>query len=356
MGRFRVIDTDAHYLEAMPRLAEYFPEPWRTRVLAEGDEQGYGGSNLFPKSSQSRTVYGRIKRDETTYPSPMSKADVPVMMEHLGVDDAILISQVMLNFGRLGGDDERPVMFSNGYIDYMLEEVVDPDEGIYTLAPVPYHDPEAAADLLERVADERGIVGACVVTPGAEPPLGNRKYDVIYETAERLGLPLVFHGGGPSVDEYHVRGYEKFIETHTLGFLEANMSQLTSLVIQGTTEKFPDLDIVWEESGIFWVPMMMHRLDGEYLKRQSEAPLLTKRPSEYMQEFYYGIQPMEVPRDETYLEWTIEMLGGADRLLYASDYPHWDYDLPEVITDRPFLDDEEKAKILGGNAAAVFDL
>ena len=48
------------------------------------------------------------------------------------------------------------------------------------------------------------------------------------------------------------------------------------------------------------------------------------------------------------------MLGGADRLMWASDYPHWDFDRPSAITDRPFFSEAEKAKILGGNAEEVF--
>jgi len=353
MTSYSVVDTDAHYLEALPELAEYVDEPWRTRLTSGGETEG-NMADLFPSSSGDRAVHGRIRRDDLSWPDTTSKEDIPVMMDHLGVDKTLMISQIVLSFARIEGDDERPIVLSEGFTQYMLEEIVDPDEGIYTMVPVPYQDPDYAVDLIERVADEPGIVGALMVTAGAEPPLGNRRYDQIYETCERMDLPVVFHAGGGGLDQYHLSGYEKFIETHTLGFLNANMAQLTSLVIQGVPEKFPDLDIVFQESGIFWVPLMMHRLDSEYLKRQSEAPLLEQRPSEYMQEFWYGIQPLEIPEDEEYLEYIIEMLGGADRLMYASDYPHWDYDLPKVITDRPFLSDSEKQRILSGNANEVF--
>jgi predicted TIM-barrel fold metal-dependent hydrolase len=50
------------------------------------------------------------------------------------------------------------------------------------------------------------------------------------------------------------------------------------------------------------------------------------------------------------------MLGGADRLMYASDWPHNDYDEPNVITGLPFLSKEEKEKILSGNAEEVFNI
>jgi predicted TIM-barrel fold metal-dependent hydrolase len=131
---------------------------------------------------------------------------------------------------------------------------------------------------------------------------------------------------------------------------------LTSVVVQGIPEKFPDLDIAFLESGIFYVPMIMHRLDAEYMKRPSEAPILEQRPSEYIKDFYFGTQPLENPENEQYLEWTIEMMGGPDNLLFATDYPHWDYDPPEVIENLSFLSESEKDAVLGGNAEEVYGI
>jgi predicted TIM-barrel fold metal-dependent hydrolase len=347
-----VVDADAHYWEPIGSFAEYLEEPWKSRISDRNDPGG-----LLPRSTGDRFMAGRIKREEVSYPAEdMTPDQIPGVMAHVGVDDIVLLPNKMLTFGKLAGEDERPVVLANGYVDYMLDRVVDPSEGIYTMIVAPYQDPEAAVDLIDRVGDERGIVGVCMITAGPEPPLGNRKYDPIYAAAEAKGLPVVFHSGGSSLDDFFVRGYEKFIETHTLGFLWSNMAQLTSIVVQGVPEKFPDLDIAFQESGLFWVPTMMHRLDTEYLKRQSEAPLLEKRPSAYMREFYYGTQPLEMPEDESRLQQVIEDVGGPDQLMYASDYPHWDYDRPSAITDREFLTDDEKARILGGTATEVFGL
>lgn len=346
------VDSDAHYWEPIDGFADYLDEPWRSRLTNREDPGG-----LLPTSTGDRFMAGRIRRDEVSYPAEdMTPDQIPGVMAHLGVDHIVLLPNKMLTFGKLAGEDERPVVLANGYVDYMLDQVVDPDAGIHTMIVAPYQDPEATVELIDRVGDEDGIVGVCMITAGPEPPLGNRKYDPIYAAAERRGLPVIFHSGGSSLDDFSVRGYEKFIETHTLGFLWSNMAQMVSLVVQGVPEKFPDLDIAFQESGLFWVPTMMHRLDAEYLKRQSEAPLLERRPSAYMQEFYYGTQPLEIPDDESRLEATIEDIGGAEQIMYASDYPHWDYDRQTAITDREFLTDDEKARILGGTAKKVFGL
>jgi hypothetical protein len=50
------------------------------------------------------------------------------------------------------------------------------------------------------------------------------------------------------------------------------------------------------------------------------------------------------------------MLNAKTQLLYSSDYPHWDMDLPRTIYDLPFLDETAKRDILGGNAQRLFNL
>ena len=50
------------------------------------------------------------------------------------------------------------------------------------------------------------------------------------------------------------------------------------------------------------------------------------------------------------------MINAETQLLYSSDYPHWDMDLPSTIYDLPFLTEQAKRNILGGNARRVFNL
>ena len=56
------------------------------------------------------------------------------------------------------------------------------------------------------------------------------------------------------------------------------------------------------------------------------------------------------------LELTFKMINAETQLLYSSDYPHWDMDLPSTIWDLPFLNEQAKRKILGLNAKRVFNL
>src|SRR5262249_16920895 len=102
-------------------------------------------------------------------------------------------------------------------------------------------------------------------------------------------------------------------------------------------------------------PFLMQRLDHEYLMRVSEAPLLKRLPSEYIREMFFTMQPMETTNLKL-LEGTFDAIRADTQLLYASDWPHWDFDVPARLFDLPFLDDRAKRNILGYNAARVFNL
>jgi len=91
------------------------------------------------------------------------------------------------------------------------------------------------------------------------------------------------------------------------------------------------------------------------LMRTSEAPLLKKLPSDYMRDMYYTSQPIE-NRDLGALETSMRMMNAETQLMFASDYPHWDFNLPSTIYDLPFLAEEAKRRILGQNAWDLFQL
>ena len=134
------------------------------------------------------------------------------------------------------------------------------------------------------------------------------------------------------------------------------MLHLTNWVINGMPERFPKLKTVWIESGLAWMPFLMQRLDNEFMMRTSDAPLLKRKPSDYMREMFFTSQPMEMVDNRKALELTFKMINAETQLLYSSDYPHWDMDLPATIYDLPFLNEEAKRNILGGNAQRLFKL
>jgi predicted TIM-barrel fold metal-dependent hydrolase len=74
-----------------------------------------------------------------------------------------------------------------------------------------------------------------------------------------------------------------------------------------------------------------------------------------MRDMYYTSQPIE-NNDYALMEPTMRAMNAETQLLFSSDYPHWDFNLPSTIWDLPFLSEAAKRRILGQNAWDLFQL
>src|SRR5437588_226025 len=224
----------------------------------------------------------------------------------------------------------------------------------YSMLCVPFSDADEALRHVETFGHRKHVGGFMVTTVRSHMGVHDNAYMKVYRAIEERGLVLSFHSG-PNWGEPIFKSCNRFMAVHALGFTWYNVLHLTNWVINGLGEHFPKLPIIWIESGLAWVPFLMQRLDHEYMLRPSEAPLLKKKPSDYMRDMYYSSQPMEI-QDKQALECTFRMINAETQLLYSSDYPHWDFDLPSTICDLPFLSEKAKHNILGGTAARLFKL
>jgi predicted TIM-barrel fold metal-dependent hydrolase len=97
----------------------------------------------------------------------------------------------------------------------------------------------------------------------------------------------------------------------------------------------------------------MWRLDKYFNEYRRMVPFLERRPSEYLrQRMWFSTQPIEEPDDPAQLVETIRHCG-EDRILFASDWPHHDFDHPKAILKLP-MPAATKRKIMGENALALF--
>jgi uncharacterized protein len=347
-----IIDCDSHYAENIEGLWRYMDEPWRTRL------EGPRINNYLPRGLGDRWMEGRIAPDRQLIDTEKFDADdvqrsIVGAMDRLGVRATVLVPNQLTLLGHLSVRDAAVAM-CRAHIAYHLEDVADAAKGIYTMPIVTWHDPEAAAELVESVAEHPAVAGVCLTCSNATPPWGDARYRVLFETVERYGLPLVLHAdSGMTLTEH--AGYadqlQSLIESHSLGFLVGSLIQLTSMVMQGVTIRHPRLKVLFLETGLFWVPMMMYRLDEYFVKRRADAPLLEALPSEYiLQSYYFGTQPIEAPRNQAALAAVFDAADGRNHFVFASDYPHWDYDDPITIDRLGFLSRKDKARVFARNA------
>jgi predicted TIM-barrel fold metal-dependent hydrolase len=128
-----------------------------------------------------------------------------------------------------------------------------------------------------------------------------------------------------------------------------------SLVYSGVFQRFPDLTIVLEEGGIGWMPALMWRLDRTWRSMRANVPHLEEAPSEVIRRHcYFTTQPLDGPDDPCHLSEMFGELKMDDRVMFASDYPHWDFDAPDQVLSRSELSPEQCAKIFSANALSLY--
>ena len=89
---------------------------------------------------------------------------------------------------------------------------------------------------------------------------------------------------------------------------------------------------------------------------REDHPRLERRPSEYIRDHvWFTTQPIEEPDDPKQLVWAIEQARLGDRLLFATDYPHWDFDSPKQALPRA-LGTPLRRAILCENALELYGL
>jgi len=357
-----VVDTDVHVAGHRPEIAEKVASrmemPYSHLLDPNKGTGGYG----FPTSGSHSEIPGKMSvfggsQVETDDSTDTEKYIDEPLLEGLGVDYPIINVTPMWD---VYPDTEQILQEMPATNDVLLEHFLDPNDEYFGCISVQTRDPEAAAEEIDRLADEKQMVSVMIHPGGQERGLGESRYDPIWAAAEDHGLPISFHTTAtghmwemPGI----VRGMSTMPELHTLSHPWAMMWAVTSLISNGTPAKFPNLDFVVLESGIGWVPYMMARLNREYSTWRSQMPLLEKMPEDYLRErFYFGTQPLGEFNDRSHMADLIDILG-ADNILFSTDHPHFDFDNPESI--RGFfshLTDEEQRKVFGGNAIDVYDL
>jgi hypothetical protein len=259
----------------------------------------------------------------------------------------------------LGAGGQRNLEFgaalATAINEWQFAEWLDPEPRLRGSVVVEYEDGELAAEEIHRVGDDPRLVHVLLSIRTAEP-MGRRKYWPMYEAAVAHDLPVGVHFGGSGGSPITGTGFPSFyIEDHA-GMPTVFQSQVISLVCEGVFERFPDLKIVLIEGGFGWLPSLMWRLDEAYGRLREEVPALRRLPSEYIREhFWITTQPMEEPPRVTQLERLLDQLNMNDRLMFATDYPHWDFDAPDhAIPGR--LPADLKAAIRAENAVRLYGL
>ncbi|MGQ4555485.1 amidohydrolase family protein [Halobellus sp. GM3] len=350
-----VIDGEWHSGESGADIREYIADD-ETR---ENEKAGYlaGPEDWGPVQwdGWDRSAGGRTEINIHS-PGIESAEDVDSIREQLGID-TVVFSPGQFRMTTIPAQDKQ-VPYMQAFNDLTVDRFARGDGTYYAKLYIAGNHPEASAAEIERYGDEDGVVGAMITDVGPTFPMGHRSYEPIYEAAEKHDLPIILHSTTGIVAGFPIAGMQptNFAEFHTLAHTIPKMWHANSLIQRGIPERY-DVDFGFWEGGLSWVPALAERLDREYLERSSEFADLSKLPSEYLSEFYYGTQPL--PEEATSMIDVVDLIERADledQLIYCSDRPHQDFDAPAAVDNVEGLTDEQKDKIFEQNARELFGI
>jgi predicted TIM-barrel fold metal-dependent hydrolase len=356
-----IVDIDSHIGEGAvwPEVMSYIEnEQMRDAASFFGGGTGRGAFLNDTPGLQWQHVGGRIPHGSGLQEKagddsvPRCVALSRKCIDALALDYQVFFPNAMLFLG-MHPVREVEAELALAYNRWLVENILPHEPRMKAFIYLPFNTPEAAEKMVQRFLGKPGVAGF-MVTSTRYAPVHANEYMRLYAMLEEAGVPIAFHAHYNWNNEYS-KSMNRFISVHSITFVLSNLIHLTNWVINGIPVRFPKLKTIWVESGLAWIPFLMQRLDHEYLMRVSEAPLLKRMPSEYMAEMYYTMQPMETTNMKL-LEGTFEAVNAKTQLLYASDWPHWDFDTPARLFDLPFLDEEARRNILGLNAARLFNL
>jgi uncharacterized protein len=347
-----VIDCDIHPALKSPKaLHPYLSERWRQHRDTIGD-RGFGGS-YYPRANPNAA------RTDAWPPNglpPGSDLDFTryQLLDAWDMDFGVL--QPLLGAGALR-NHEYAAALSRAINDWQIAEWLDPEPRLRSGLVVPYEAPELAVQEIERLGDHPGFVQVMLGIRTSEP-IGRRKYWPMFEAAVAHDLPIGLHFGSQGGQPITGAGWPSmYLEDHA-GMSTAFQAQVISLIYEGVFERFSELKIVLIEGGFAWVPPLAWRLDAAWHKLGAEVPDLKRAPSEYFGEhIWLTTQPMEEPqRPEQFLQILEHAPWLQDRLMFSTDYPHWDFDAPNEALPKVKMPDGFAAKLMAENARQLYKL
>ena len=351
----RLIDVDVHPTVdgGLAELFPYMTEGWREKL------KGQAGGGLRPGIAHRLSIpTGGTFRDATPPDggAPASDADFlrKDLLDRYAIENALLIVVEAATMAVATTDPDYSAVLVSACNDYFIERWVD-DRMRLALAVSPL-DPELAVKEIRRHGQNPKV--AAIFLPIPNIRLGNRHYYPIYEAALELGLPIATH---PGAGEASFQGaavfagglQERYIERYC-DWGQIAWSQITSLMFSGAFQRYPDLKVLFIEWGFTWAVPLMWRMDKAWHAARIEVPWVTKWPSEYVRDHIrFSTQPIDEPHQEKDLDRLVEDYF-ADTLMFATDYPHWDTDLPGTVLKT--LSPETRDKVYYRNAKAVLRL
>lgn len=377
---FRIMDSDIHVLEPHDLWVRYMEPGFREQAprFAPIEGSAYEGwqfdGKVFPAfvDRPDRRRLARVRKDKARvrhlatgrYRDPaedLPGGDPQAMLQAMdreGIDVSIVFRTMASHLIAVDGlDPKLSAAVCRGFNNW-LGDFCDKDRTrLKPAALIPLQDTTLAVEEARRAVRDLGAVALILSNhPVDGRPWYDTHWDPVWAEAERLGVPITFHGIQMAYQEHLGRRFmDNFALAHAAGHPIELMLALGSLLTGGVFARYPGLRAAFLEGSCSWVPWWLWVLDERVEKfGDDERFALTMPPSEYFRRHCW----VSVEPDEALAAQTFASLGD-DNIVISSDWPHDDSAYPHAVDEFLAIEGvsaESKRKVLWDNCARLYRL
>ena len=370
----RFIDVDGHIMEPQDLWQDYIEPKFRDRALKiEKNEKGWehlsldgrqvpwmqGGTlgtfGAIGKDIRPYLIPGNISWREAMLPGSYDPHERVKVMDAEGIDMSFLYPSLGLCWEYSCKDAKLAAACCRAYNNWLFDFCKPYPERLAAVAHIPVLDIQEGVKELERSAKQGAKAAMVLGLPPDNLPLGRPYYDPLWAAAQDLDIPVTIHPGN-GTEAAWAKTYPEEEITHWWSFVITPidmMMHFSSFFNDATFERFPHLKLVILESGIGWLVYWLDRMEEKFDVNGFTTPMKL-RPKEYFQrQCWFAIEP-----EEKLAKLSIEVLG-ADRFMWAFDYPHSDSvvsPVKELKENLASLREADQRKVFGENAMELYKL
>ncbi len=373
MDNYRVVSSDNHVYEPRDLWTSRMEPKYRDRAphivrMEDGSDRwftdGIKGNAAFPGAQTGR----RFEAPETLSGGGIYEDVRPggyIPEEHVkdmdidGIDVSIVYPTVSLMTYSNVPDSDLFSAICRTYNDWLAEFCGAFPKRLKGIAMLNVDDVEDGVKELERTA-KMGFPGAMIPMY----PLENRTYDSpmyepLWAAAQDLQMPLSLHvltnRPGPGQEFMDLDNVTIAFAINQEYWLRMS---LTHMIFSGVFERYPKLQIGAIEEQLLWVPYFLDRIDYHYTQAATGTGVYRFKDDAFPSDFFHRNVFLSFQEDSLGIK--LRDVIGVDGLLWGSDYPHQEATWPrsreiieEILVD---CTEEEKTKIVGGNADRIYHL
>ena len=377
-----LVDADSHVLEPPDLWSRYVEPRFRDRavrvvradaghdvLLVDGKPAklttpemlgDFGGMGRTLDEQATAALSGRYAEN-----APAAATDPRARIAQLdreGVAATVLYPSLGLQWPAETADAAYVHANLVAYDRWLEDFCADSNGRLIAVAHLALGDPHDAAKELRRAVANGARGGVLLPYTHDGKPHGHPDHDPLFAAACDLGVPLGIHTGIDPVTRDLYRRYDGLtwpdaipqgIWFLQLMFSQAVQQAFSTFFLHGTFDRFPELKLVVLEAGAGWLGFWMDRMDAMFAGALRLTMPLRDLPSTYVRRNVW----ISADPDERALAAIIPYVG-ADRFVWASDYPHSDHTggyIEHVLAMARLLPDESARRaLLGANAAALY--